>query len=306
MSNRISILVLTHNRADDLLALLKNLNNQQHKDTVLEEILVWNNASTDSYAEVETYINSHPELKAHYIWSKENLGVARGRNELMKMAKGDIFMTIDDDMELPDAYGLEKLSKTFDKPYFKEANTGIITFRVIYYDTKEVQVTAFPHKKFDKYIPHAQFFTAFFAGGANIMRREVVEKAGLYPTDFHYGMEEYDLLYRTLNAGFTIGYDSEVTIEHKESALGRQPNYKKLQMQWINKSKVAWRYLPFIYFITTTVSWSMQYLRVAKGHIGTFLGTWWQVLKIPFTEKRNVVSITTRNYLKRVEARLWY
>lgn len=306
MPNRISILVLTYNRADDLLELLKNLNNQQHKETVLEEILVWNNASTDTYTAVEDYVRANPQLKATYIWSQENLGVARGRNELMKMAKGNIFMTIDDDMELPDVDGLEKLSRTFDKPIFKEANTGIITFRVIYYDTKEVQVTAFPHKKFDKYISKSQFFTAFFAGGANIMKREVYEKAGPYPTDFHYGMEEYDLLYRALNAGFTIGYDDEVTIEHKESHQGRQPNYKKLQMQWVNKSKVAWRYLPFIYFVTTTVSWSMQYLLVAKGHWGTYLNTWWQVFKIPFSEKRTVVSLTTRNYLKKVEARLWY
>jgi GT2 family glycosyltransferase len=306
MPNRISILILTYNRADDLLELLKNLALQANKDKVLEEILVWNNASTDSYTEVEDYINSHAELKAKYIYSRENLGVARGRNELMKMAKGDIFMTIDDDMELPNIYGLDRLSQTFDKPVFKEANTGIITFKVVYYDTKELQVTAFPHKKFDKYVPHPQFFTAFFAGGANIMKREVIDRVGLYPTDFHYGMEEYDLLYRVLNAGFTIGYDNEVIIEHKESPLGRQPTYQKLQMQWINKSKVAWRYLPFTYFMTTSFSWSFQFLRIAKGHLGTYLGTWWQVFKIPFTEKRHVVSRKTLKYLKSVEARLWY
>jgi GT2 family glycosyltransferase len=306
MSNRISILILTYNRATDLLELLKNLNGQQCKEEVLQEVLIWNNASTEDYTAVEDYLKNNPQLKAQYIWSKDNLGVARGRNELMKLAKGDILMTIDDDMELPDANGLYKLSKTFDKPFFKEANTGIITFRVVYYDTKELQVTAFPHKKFDKYIGKPQFLNAFFAGGANIMKREVLDKTGLYPTDFHYGMEEYDLLYRTLNAGYTVGYDNEVTIEHKESPYGRQPTYQKLQMQWENKAKVAWRYLPFIYFITTAFSWSFQYLRVAKGHFGTYFATWWKVLKIPFIEKRHTVSKATMHYLKKVEARLWY
>jgi hypothetical protein len=93
---------------------------------------------------------------------------------------------------------------------------------------------------------------------------------------------------------------------HKESPLGRQPNYKKLQMQWINKSKVAWRYLPLKYFITTSVSWGVQYIRTIKGHPGAFFASIWEVLKIPFTEKRKVVGKDALAYLRRVEARLKY
>lgn len=138
------------------------------------------------------------------------------------------------------------------------------------------------------------------------MKRELIAKTGLYPTDFHYGMEEYELSYRALNAGYTLGYDNSVTVAHKESPLGRPPGYKKLQMQWINKSKVAWRYLPVKYFLTTALSWSFQYIRIAKGHWGTFFSSVWQILKIPFTEKRSVVSKSTLEYLRKVEARLKY
>ncbi len=138
------------------------------------------------------------------------------------------------------------------------------------------------------------------------MKREVIQKTGLYPEDFHYGMEEYDLSYRILNAGYTIGYDNSVTVAHKESPLGRQPNYRKLQMQWINKSKVAWRYLPFKYFLSTAGAWALQYIRIAKGHPLAFLSAIGQVLAIPFSEKRNLVSRQTLAYLKRVEARLKY
>jgi GT2 family glycosyltransferase len=306
MASRISILIITYNRPADLLELLIDVNAQAYYNEVVEEMLILNNASTDDYTDVTDYINNNPQLKAKYIWSDENLGVAKGRNKLIGIAKGDLYLSIDDDMVFTKANDLQRLSLLFDEPFFKEANTGVITFRVIYYENREVQVTAFPHKKYDKYCNNPRFLTAYFAGGAHIMKREVLDKTGIYPTDFHYGMEEYDLAYRIVNAGYSMGYDNGVTVAHKESPLGRQPNYKKLQMQWINKSKVAWRYLPFKYFVTTAASWAIQYLRMARGHFGAFFSAIFQVLAIPFREKRMVINKKALEYLHKVEARLKY
>jgi GT2 family glycosyltransferase len=306
MANRISILIITYNRAADLLEYLKNLAVQTDYDRVVAELLILNNASTDDYTEVTDFVNAHAQLRISYIWSDVNLGVAKGRNKLMQIAKGDIFLSVDDDMVFTQPGDLSQLSGLFEVPFFAGANTAIITFRVIYYENREVQVTAFPHKQYDKYKDNPRFLTAYFAGGAHIMKREVFEQIGLYPLDFHYGMEEYDYAYRVLNAGYTIGYDNAVTVAHKESPLGRQPNYKKLQMQWINKSKVAWRYLPLKYFVTTATAWAWQYLSNAKGHFGAFFSAIAQIAVIPFSEKRHTVSKKTLEYLKKVEARLKY
>lgn len=306
MANKLSIFIITYNRAGDLLELLKNISGQQQFDTAVEEILLLNNASTDDYTAVTSYVTAHPELKISYIWSDENLGVARGRNKLFGVAKGDIYLSIDDDMVFTAPNDLYNLANMFDKPYFREKNTGIITFKVRYYDNSEVQVTAFPHKNFDKYKDLPVMMTYYFAGGAHIMRREVVETVGIYPADFHYSMEEYDLAYRALGAGFGIGYDDSVTVLHKESPLGRQPNYKKLQMQWVNKSKVAWRYLPVSCYFTTAVAWAVFYLKHAWQHPGAFLGGLLQILAIPFSEKRKRISSATLQYLHSVEARLKY
>ncbi len=306
MSNRISILIITYNRPADLLELLINLSGQTGIGDVLEEILILNNASTESYCAVADYVKNTPLLRAKYIVSSENLGVARGRNKLMQEAHGNLILSLDDDMVFTKQNDITTLSKLFDEPFFSSKNTGIITFRVIYYETREVQITAFPHKMYEKYKSLRQFHTAYFAGGAHIMKREVIKQTGLYPEDFHYGMEEYDLSYRALNAGYTIAYDDKVTVAHKESPLGRQPGHKKLQMQWINKSKVAWRYLPFRYFVSTAVAWAIQYIKTAKGHPGTFLSALGQIILIPFSNKRSVVSNKTISYLKEVEARLKY
>jgi GT2 family glycosyltransferase len=119
-------------------------------------------------------------------------------------------------------------------------------------------------------------------------------------------MEEYDLGYRMIDAGYSIGYDPTVTIEHKESREGRLTDDKKLRQQWVNKSVVAWRYLPLRYFVTTALMWSLEYIRRVRGHPAGYLGAWRDVLRIPFVERRKPIGPDALAYLRTVGARLWY
>jgi GT2 family glycosyltransferase len=119
-------------------------------------------------------------------------------------------------------------------------------------------------------------------------------------------MEEYDLGYRIIDAGYSIVYSDRVTMLHKESPLGRKTKKEKQAMLWINKSKVAWRYLPIPYYISTSVMWSLEYLRkTGFDIIGWFKG-WFSVLGIPGKEKRSPISDASLRYLNENEARLWY
>jgi GT2 family glycosyltransferase len=302
----ISILIITYNRPDDTLDFLKSLQAQENASHILKEVLILDNASTESYESTHAFIKENPQLKINFIKSDENLGVARGRNKLMSVAKGDWLLVLDDDLVFSKNTDLEKIASLPYKEIFANSNTAVFAMRVVYYDTGDVQITAFPQKKYEEYKNKQQFFSSYYIGCAHLMKRSVLEQTGLYPADFFYGMEEYDLGYRILNTGATMAYDGEVTLRHKESPLGRQANYKKLQMQWINKSKVAWRYLPFICFFTTAIMWSFQYLKKAKGHLGTYILTWFKILAIPFSVKRTPLKKETINYLHKTEARLWY
>ena len=87
---------------------------------------------------------------------------------------------------------------------------GIAAFKIYYYSTGELQVNAFPHKRFAERKDWPHFDTAYFSGAAHAIRRSVFEEAGYYPENFFYGMEEYDLSYRALDKGFTIRYDERV------------------------------------------------------------------------------------------------
>lgn len=302
---KISFIIITYNRPDDCLELLQDISRLNNMQELLREVVIVNNASTISYQAVTSFIAQTPQVPYRYINSAENLGVARGRNYAATLAQGEIMLFVDDDILLPDKDILTKIITAFSKP-LSERPLGVLSFKVLYHSTGQVQVTAFPHKKYNKYKDYPQLLVPYYVGCGHAFKRSTWLRAGDYPPDFFYGMEEYDLSYRVLDAGYAIQYDASVVLRHKESPLGRNTRAEKLQMMWVNKSKVAWRYLPRQYFFTTTVLWSIEYLKKLGLQWGYYFSGWKKAIRIPFTEKRTPVSASTLEYLKKTEARLWY
>lgn len=306
MNPTLSILIITYNRPEDTLALLKNLEQQEGLNEHVAEILLLNNASTIAYDSVTAYLQEHPFLPVTYIPHNENLGVARGRNFLIEKAKTPYLLVLDDDIEFAATDAIRKAAGMFDKEQFRQHNTAVITLNIFYFDTRQRQRTAFPHKQMEAMEQHPWFLTYYFTGAAHMMRRELFEKTGLYPVDFFYGMEEYDLSYRVIDAGYTLAYDDSIVVLHKESPTGRVTNKEKLAMMWLNKSKVAWRYLPRQYFYSTVMMWSLQYLKKTGFDIGGFLTTLGKITGIPRNNKRSPVSGKSLEYLRKTKARLWF
>jgi GT2 family glycosyltransferase len=288
-----------------MLELLQNISGLDHTEELLEEVIVVNNASTDDYTPVKNFINSTPALPFKYFDAPENLGVAKGRNFALAKGKAPIIIMLDDDAVLQNKNSLVNLVKEFDESN-TERSKAIVSFKVLYYDNLQMQKNALPHKRFEEYKDKSFFETYYYAGGAHAIKREVIEKLGHYPADFFYGMEEYDLAYRVLDAGYSIVYSDKIVMLHKESPLGRKPKKEKLQMMWLNKSKVAWRYLPKKYFYSTAIMWSLQYLKETGFNLSGFINGWKKNLAISSVEKRAPINQTTMDYLRKVKARLWY
>ncbi len=306
MAANLSILIITYNRPKDTLELLQSLKGQADIDAYLGEILLLNNASSVSYKIVNHFIEQNKDLQIRYFDHHENLGVAGGRNFLIKRAQYPILFVLDDDVLLPDRDSLKKAACIFDKERFIKANTAVITCSIFYYDTRERQRNALPHKKYDTYKDKNWFLTYYFTGAAHLMKRCLFEKIGDYPEDFFYGMEEYDLSYRVINAGYSLAYDQSIRVLHKESPIGRVTNKEKLGMMWYNKAVVAWRYLPKKYFYSTLFMWALQYLKETRGNVAGMLKKMKKVRRIPQKMATHKIGARAMSYLKRVEARLWY
>ncbi len=301
-----SIIIITYNRPGDTVELLESIRRLEYKETLLSEIVLVNNASTADYGLVRTYLQQYPELPVLFVDAPGNLGVAGGRNYAAPYSKGEWMLFLDDDVVIEDSLFLSKLNKAVNKPFKNEQALGALGCKVLYYDNREIQQTAFPHKNFEEFKNRDRFLTYYYVGCAHVIHREAWKKAGDYPTDFFYGMEEYDLSYRILAAGYCIGYDGSVELFHKESPLGRKSRPVQLSMMWVNKSKVAWRYLPLPYFLTTAVLWSGFYLKNSGFNWRFFFSSIRSIAQIPLRIRRTPVDKQVRIYLKAVGARLWF
>jgi GT2 family glycosyltransferase len=301
----LSFIIITYNRPADMLELLQNISGLDHADTLLEEVIVVNNASTEDYTAVKQFVNDNRQLPFRYFDAPENLGVAKGRNYALKKGTAPIVIMLDDDAVLQNKDSLVNLVNEFETKNTERAK-AIVSFKVLYYDTLAMQVNALPHKRFAEFKDQAFFETYFYAGGAHAVKREVIEQLGSYPGDFFYGMEEYDLSYRIINAGYSIVYSDKIVMLHKESPLGRKPKNEKLRMMWVNKTKVAYRYLPKQYFYSTAFMWSLQYLKITGFNLSGFFKGWGEVFSIAGKEKRTPINAAAIEYLRKVKARLWY
>jgi GT2 family glycosyltransferase len=338
----ISFVIITYNRPDDALELAGNLIRLDGFQELVEELIIVNNRSTISYQPLEDFIATHPALPFRYVVAPENLGVSRGRNYAIGLSRAPILIFLDDDAIIRNTDALRHILPIFEgrEPGGVQAPRGAFTpgsfavadaggcavpepggliedmpgtrpvgiaaFKVYYASTLELQENAFPHKRFAERKGWPHFDTAYFSGAAHAIRREVLDKVGVYPENFFYGMEEYDLSYRVVNAGYSIRYDDRVEILHKESPEGRLPPREKLRGMWVNKSKVAWKYLPLPYFFSTAFLWSLEYLKKSGWHVPGFFKGWWQVVRIPGQERRKPVGSDSRTYLRKVKARLSY
>jgi hypothetical protein len=69
---------------------------------------------------------------------------------------------------------------------------------------------------------------------------------------------------------------------------------------------VAYRYLPTVYFISTSIMWSFQFLKETGFNLKGYFEGWQQIFSISAKEKRSPLSGSTMQYLQKVKARLWY
>lgn len=300
----LSFIIITYNRPQDTLELLQNISQLQNAAELLQDVIVVNNASTDDYSLVKDFHPAH--IPILYIEANENLGVTKGRNFALQYAKGEIIIFLDDDAVLQNADALVNVLEAFKKPGFENRPVGIVSFKILYYDSLQMQKNGLPHKKFEQYKDKGEFFTYYFAGGAHAIKRNVLNEVGNLPAEFFYGMEEYDLSYRILDNGYCIKYDNSIVMLHKESPLGRKPRSDKQRMMWVNKTKVAYRYLPKIYFYSTAIMWSIEYLMKAGFDVPGWFEGWKQIFRIPRKERRTKLKASTMEYLRKVDARLWY
>lgn len=196
----LSVAILTHNRRQLVLRAIESVRKQSYYPI---EVVVVDSASYDGTAKAikETY----PEVKV--IQLHKNLGCPEGRNIALANCSGDIIFSLDDDAWLAPS----TLNICLDRLQ-KDPNLGVIACQVLVLEEENSRSMK-------------EYYTHLFSGGACAIKKEVLKRAGYFPSDFFRQAEEGDLALRIIEAGYSILHYPDAIVYHERIPITQNDNH---------------------------------------------------------------------------------
>ena len=226
--NRLAIIVLNWNGADDALNCVESLQQQTLRPEI---IIVDNNSSDDSVERFEDHVKSQKKDAAILIKNSQNLGFAGGINTGLVYAKEHNFEYIG--VLNPDAIADKHWLKSLYTELTSHPSAGIATGLLLRRDGNTIDTSG------DFYIPWGlpgprnrdeptvnapnqpgEIFGA--TGGGALYRTAMLNDIGLFDEDFFMYYEDVDLSFRAQLAGWKVRYTPKAIAYHKVGASSQK------------------------------------------------------------------------------------
>lgn len=213
---RLSVVIPTHNRCDDLAGTLAELVDQVGPD---DEIIVVDNGSAD---ETPARLASRFD-QVHWIELGDNLGCA-ARNIGAVAAGGDVLVMMDDD-SVPVPGTLDGIREAFTE----DVGLAAIACRIRRSDDPERH--------------DAGGLAGVIVNCGAAIRRTAFLDVGGFPVDFDYYAEEYDLCCRLWRVGWRIEPRGDLVFLHRRAPRNRDAN--RMLARLVRNNLTVWsRYAP--------------------------------------------------------------
>lgn len=229
---RVTISILTFNRATILNKLLIELGELKFKGL---EIIVVDNCSNDNTSKI---VQNYLEF-VKYFRSPKNIG-ADARNIGLENAKGDVVITLDDDISNITDEEIAWIVKCFEK----RPRLGAINFKVINFFTGKL--CNWVHHCDPEIFSESEFKTYEITEGAVAFRKNALIKVGFYPNGFFLSHEGPDIAFRLIDKGYDVIYSNKVSVLHSHSELGRK-NWLNYYYDTRNQFLLAVRNFPVFF-----------------------------------------------------------
>ena len=257
MNVELSIITVNYNGLKDTCALIDTIPFDEYS----LEVIVVDNASKED--EVTAISERYPQVKV--VRSDKNLGFAGGNNLGIKAALGNYLFFINNDTVLRSSNiqslinrlkSSEKIGVVCPKIRFSWGDNPIqfAGYTPLSKITMRNRAIGFGEKdggQYDEAHP-----TPYAHGAAMMVKREVIEKAGMMPEDYFLYYEELDWSMMICRAGFEIWYEPEFTVFHKESQATGQNS--PLRTYYVTRNRLLFaqrniltpqKYLTYFYLI---------------------------------------------------------
>jgi GT2 family glycosyltransferase len=293
MSNRlVSIIVLNYKRLTALEKTLQSVVAQQYPH---KEIIVVDNNSEEDVAALVHKCGADIQL----IELDANLGACGGRNVGIRAAKGELVVTLDNDVSFLSSDAIDRVVRLFDE----HPDYHVLAFQLRDVQTGQVRLREWCHPKDWRRFADVQFPTHFFVEGAAAYRRVVFDNAGLYFEPLFVYHEGWDLGLRILNCGYRILYTPEIRVYHLMSPEGRSNNrpYFLFTRNYIWITFKDYPVLPGLRFLSFRLA-MMAYFALREGNISPFFkGVWEGICGCRHIERRPVQR-STIEYVNSLES----
>ena len=234
-----SVITINYNGLKDTCDLMDTL---PLDDASIEVIVVDNASKTDEASILE---QRYPQIKV--IRSKENLGFAGGNNLGIQAATGKYLFFINNDTVFED-FNVRPLIACLEssgqigmvcpKIRFAWGNrpiqyTGYTPLSPVTMRNRSIGFGEADHGQYDVAHP-----TPYAHGAAMMVKREVIERAGMMPECYFLYYEELDWSMMIRRTGYDIWYEPACTIYHKESQATGQDS--PLKIYYITRNRLLY------------------------------------------------------------------
>jgi len=222
------VVLTTGGRPDGLAAAVRSIAGQEVGTHTQDVLVIGNGVAVDA------------PPPARSLCLAENVGIAAGRNAGARTAEGEIIFFLDDDATCA-SYDLT--AATLDA-FGDDDRLGIISFRISD-QSGHTQRRHVPRLRVGDASESSEVTT--FLGGACAIRRTLIDEVGMYPGAFFYAMEETDLAWRALDAGWRIEYRGDLVVHHPPttpSRHGRAARYTARNRVWLARRRLPAVFVP--------------------------------------------------------------
>lgn len=258
MTCELSIITVNYNGLADTCALLDTI---PFDGSLSLEVIVVDNASSND----EATVIAHRYPRVQVIRSQQNLGFAGGNNLGIRQAHGSYLYLVNNDTVFSPFQVAPLISRLKSSPAI-----GVVCPKIRFaWANNPIQFTGYTrlspvtlrnHSIGYGEDDHGQHDTArltpYAHGAAMMLKREVIDRAGLMPECYFLYYEELDWSMLIRRAGYEIWYEPLATIYHKESQTTGQ--HSPLKAYYITRNRLLFvkrngeglsKYCSYLYLI---------------------------------------------------------
>jgi GT2 family glycosyltransferase len=247
----VTILIVTQNRKDDLRAAVRSALAQDGP----VEVLVIDDGSRDGTSEMLRHEFSEVRISRF----DDGAGIAARRDDAIRLARGEIIVSIDDDAVFTSPRIVADTIKDFDHP-----RIGAVTIPFV-----DVGISPDVQQRAPE--PQDCWLTSVFRNNACAVRRDVLIEVGGYGHEIRWMGEEWDVSLKMLDAGYVIRLGRSELVHHN---ISPKRNSRRMDVYGRrNELLICWMYFPFPWNLVGMAGYALRGLRtgIRGGHTWNML-----------------------------------